>query len=279
MAQEKIRIKSLYKIFGKRPQKVFELLDKGLTKEEIYEQTGNTIGLQNVNLNIEEKEIFVVMGLSGSGKSTLLRCINRLIPATAGHIYIDEFDVNAVDEQTLRSIRREKLSMVFQNFALLPHKNVIDNVAFGLEIQEVPLEKRHAKAKEVLETVGLASWTYSKISQLSGGMKQRVGLARALATDADVLLMDEAFSALDPLIRHDMQTELLNLQKTINKTIVFISHDLDEALRLGDRIAIMKDGLVSQVGTARDILLSPADDYVEAFVKDVNREKYLGGNT
>ena len=278
MAQVKIRIEKLYKIFGKHPQKSFELLEKGLTKDEIFEQTGNTIGLQNVNLEIDEKEIFVVMGLSGSGKSTLLRCINRLIPATAGHIFIDEFDINAVDENTLRSIRREKLSMVFQNFALLPHRDVIDNVAFGLEIQDIPLDVRHAKAQEVLDTVGLGSWSNSKISQLSGGMKQRVGLARALATDADVLLMDEAFSALDPLIRHDMQTELLNLQKTINKTIIFISHDLDEALRLGDRIAIMKDGLVSQVGTAKDILLSPADEYVEAFVKDVNREKYLGGS-
>ena len=276
MAEKIISIDNLYKIFGKNPEKCFQLIDKGLSKEDIFKQTGNTIGLQDVSLNIEEKEIFVVMGLSGSGKSTLLRCVNRLIPATSGHIYYNGNDINSMDDKTLRDLRRHKISMVFQNFALLPHKNVIDNVAFGLEIQEVPLKERHRRAQEVLDTVGLAEHSYSKISQLSGGMKQRVGLARALATDTDVLLMDEAFSALDPLIRHDMQQELISLQKKIHKTIMFISHDLDEALTIGNRIAIMKDGQVSQIGTTKDILLNPADDYVKAFVRDVNREKYLG---
>ena len=278
MSEIKIRIENLYKIFGKNPEKCFNLIDKGLSKEDIFKQTGNTIGLQDVSLSIEEKEIFVVMGLSGSGKSTLLRCVNRLIPATSGHIYFDDQDINTLEQKMLRQLRRHKISMVFQNFALLPHKNVIDNVAFGLEIQDVPLEERHQISQEVLDTVGLGEHSFSKISQLSGGMKQRVGLARALATNTDVLLMDEAFSALDPLIRHDMQQELISLQKKINKTIMFISHDLDEALTIGNRIAIMKDGLVSQIGTAEDILLNPADDYVKAFVRDVNREKYLGGS-
>ena len=277
MAEQKIRIENLYKIFGKKPEKCFKLVENGLSKEEIFIETGNTIGLQDVSLSIEEKEIFVVMGLSGSGKSTLLRCVNRLIPATSGHIYFNGYDINAMDKKTLRDFRRHNISMVFQNFALLPHKNVIDNVAFGLEIQEVPLAERHERAQEMLETVGLGEHSDSKISQLSGGMKQRVGLARALATNTDVLLMDEAFSALDPLIRHDMQQELISLQKKIHKTIIFISHDLDEALTIGNRIAIMKDGKVSQIGTAEDILLNPADDYVKAFVRDVNREKYLGG--
>ncbi len=278
MVEEIIRIENLYKIFGKDPEKIFQLIDKGLSKDEIFKQTGNTIGLRDVTFNIREKEIFVVMGLSGSGKSTLLRCVNRLIPATSGHIYIENQDITAMDQKSLRDLRRHKISMVFQNFALLPHKNVIENVAFGLEIQGVPTEERHKVAQEVLETVGLGSQSFSKISQLSGGMKQRVGLARALATNSDVLLMDEAFSALDPLIRHDMQQELVALQKRINKTIMFISHDLDEALTIGNRIAIMKDGLVSQIGTAEDILLHPADEYVKAFVRDVNREKYLGGS-
>ena len=276
MAEQKIRIENLYKIFGNNPERCFQLIEKGLSKEDIFKQTGNTIGLRDVSFSIEEKEIFVVMGLSGSGKSTLLRCVNRLIPSTSGHIYFDGQDITSIDEATLRDLRRHKISMVFQNFALLPHKNVIDNVAFGLEIQDVPLEERHNAAQEVLDTVGLGEHSYSKIGQLSGGMKQRVGLARALATNTDVLLMDEAFSALDPLIRHDMQQELVSLQKKIHKTIMFISHDLDEALTIGNRIAIMKDGQVSQIGTAEEILLNPADDYVKAFVRDVNREKYLG---
>lgn len=271
----KIQIERLFKIFGDTPERAFELIERNLSKDEIFEHTGNTIGLHDVNLEIREGEVFVVMGLSGSGKSTLLRCVNRLIPSTSGRILLEGTDINLLDEEELRQVRRERLAMVFQNFALLPHRNVIDNVAFGLEIQDIEVEERHARAQEVLDTVGLGGHSESRISQLSGGMKQRVGLARALTTDADILLMDEAFSALDPLIRTNMQDELLNLQKTIQKTIIFISHDLDEALHLGDRIAIMKDGKVSQVGTKYDILMNPADDYVSQFVEKVDREKWL----
>jgi glycine betaine/proline transport system ATP-binding protein len=228
-----------------------------------------------VNFDVYEGETFVLMGLSGSGKSTLLRCLNRLIDPSDGHILIDGDDIATMNDKELRDARRKKMSMVFQSFALLPHRTVIDNVAFGLEVQGIPKEDRYAKAEEAIVKVGLKGHESSKTSQLSGGMQQRVGLARALATDPDILLMDEAFSALDPLIRSEMQDELIALQDKLRKTIVFVSHDLDEALKLGDRIAIMKDGVIAQIGTAEEILTNPADDYVSEFVAGVDRTKIL----
>jgi glycine betaine/proline transport system ATP-binding protein len=251
------------------------LVEQGVSKQEIFERTKQTVGLYNVSFDVYEGETFVLMGLSGSGKSTLLRCLNRLIEPSDGHILIDGDDIATMDDKELRETRRKKLSMVFQSFALLPHRTVIDNVAFGLEIQGVSKEERYPKAEEAIEKVGLKGYESSKTSQLSGGMQQRVGLARALATDPDVLLMDEAFSALDPLIRSEMQDELIALQDKMKKTIVFVSHDLDEALKLGDRIAIMKDGIVAQIGTAEEILTDPADDYVSEFVAGVDRTKIL----
>lgn len=228
-----------------------------------------------MSFEICEGEIFVLMGLSGSGKSTLLRCLNRLIEPTSGKILVDDEDVTAVEKDRLREIRERKISMVFQNFALLPHRTIIDNVAYGLEIQGMTKDERYRKAEEAIETVGLKGYEKSKPGQLSGGMQQRVGLARALATDPDILLMDEAFSALDPLIRSDMQDELLELEEKMQKTIVFVSHDLDEALKLGDRIALMKDGVIAQIGTPEEILTNPADDYVSRFVAGVDKTKIL----
>ncbi|WP_319506082.1 glycine betaine/L-proline ABC transporter ATP-binding protein [uncultured Methanolobus sp.] len=251
------------------------MVEQGVSKQEIFERTRQTVGLYKVNFDVYEGETFVLMGLSGSGKSTLLRCLNRLIDPSDGHILIDGDDIATMDDKELRQARRKKMSMVFQSFALLPHRTVIDNVAFGLEIQGIPKEERYVKAEEAISKVGLKGYETSKTSQLSGGMQQRVGLARALATDPDVLLMDEAFSALDPLIRSEMQDELLALQDKLKKTIVFVSHDLDEALKLGDRIAIMKDGVIAQIGTAEEILTNPADDYVSEFVAGVDRTKIL----
>ncbi|NOQ48614.1 MAG: betaine/proline/choline family ABC transporter ATP-binding protein [Methanococcoides sp.] len=277
--EKKIEVRNLTKIFGKKPKKAFSLIETGLSKSEIFERTGQNVGLYNVNFDIYEGEIFVIMGLSGSGKSTLLRCINRLIEPTAGHIILDGEDVATANSEELREIRRKKMGMVFQNFALIPHRTVLDNVAYGLEIQGISKEERDVKAKEAIETVGLKGYEDSKTSQLSGGMQQRVGLARALATDPDVLLMDEAFSALDPLIRSEMQDELLALEDKMQKTIVFVSHDLDEALKLGDRIMIMHDGQIAQIGTAENILTEPADDYVSKFVAGVDRTKILTAET
>ncbi|WP_083754928.1 quaternary amine ABC transporter ATP-binding protein [Methanococcoides burtonii] len=245
----------------------------------MFERTGQNVGLYNVNFDIYEGEIFVIMGLSGSGKSTLLRCLNRLIEPTAGHIILDGEDVATANSEELREIRRKKMGMVFQNFALIHHRTVLDNVAYGLEIQGISKEERDVKGKEAIETVGLKGYENSKTSQLSGGMQQRVGLARALATDPDILLMDEAFSALDPLIRSEMQDELLALEEKMQKTIVFVSHDLDEALKLGDRIMIMHDGEIAQIGTAENILTKPADDYVSKFVAGVDRTKILTAET
>lgn len=275
MVKPKITIRSLYNIFGKHPEKVVSLLRKGKTKQEILEETGQTVGLRDVNLSVDEGEIFVVMGLSGSGKSTLLRCINRLIEPSHGEILIDGTDIASLEEDALREVRRKKLGMVFQNFALLPHRSVIENVAFGLEVQGMPEEERIEKAGKTIEMVGLAGYEESMPDELSGGMKQRVGLARALASDPDVLLMDEAFSALDPIIRTGMQDELLDLQGELSKTIIFVTHDLDEALKLGNRIALMKDGCIVQVGTPEEILTSPADDYVASFVAGVDRTRVL----
>lgn len=263
-----IRIENLSKVFGSKPEKALELLHQGYSKQEILEQTGHNVGVANANLTIAEGGIFVVMGLSGSGKSTILRMINRLIQPTEGHIYIDGEDITKMNPQELRDVRQRKMSMVFQNFGLFPHRTVLDNVKYPLTIRGVDDTESTNKAETAIETVGLKGYEQSYPDQLSGGMQQRVGLARALAGDANVLLMDEAFSALDPLIRKDMQDELLELQELMRKTIVFITHDLNEALKLGDQIAIMRDGKVIQVGAPEEILTNPADEYVERFIED-----------
>ncbi|MCD1295058.1 ABC transporter ATP-binding protein [Methanocella sp. CWC-04] len=271
----KVKVEDLSKIFGQKPQKALELLKKGNKKKEIFEKTGQNVAVNNVSFEVYEGEIFVLMGLSGCGKSTLLRCINRLIEPTAGKLFIDGQNVLDMNEEKLRELRRKKLGMIFQSFALLPHRTVLDNVAFGLEIQGMPVSERRQKATEAIKLVGLQGYEMSKPSELSGGMQQRVGLARALASDVDILLMDEAFSALDPLIRRNMQDELIELQERVNKTIIFVSHDLDEALKLGNRIALMKDGCIVQVGTAEEILTKPSTKFVEKFVESVDMAKVL----
>lgn len=270
-----IQVEGLYKIFGKNPLSILPLLEQGKSKDEILAETGHTIGLQDINLEIRKGETFVVMGLSGSGKSTLIRHFNRLIDPSVGKIFIEGIDVMQLSKQELQEFRKHKMSMVFQRFGLMPHWTVIDNVAYGLKVQGINKATRRDRAQEWLNIVGLTGYEEQYPSQLSGGQQQRVGLARALCTDTEILLMDEAFSALDPLIRSEMQDQLIELQEKLHKTIIFITHDLDEALRLGDRIAILKDGMLVQVGAPVDILLSPADDYVEAFVKDVNRARAL----
>jgi len=271
----KIEIKNVYKIFGDSPSKVLPMVQDGATKEEVLEKTGHTVGLDNVSLSIEEGETFVCMGLSGSGKSTLIRHINRLIDPTSGEVLIEGTNVMDLDQKSLIEFRRHKMSMVFQRFGLFPHKTVIENVGYGLEIQGKTIEEKNKIAMEKIESVGLNGFEHQYPNQLSGGMQQRVGLARALATNTNVMLMDEAFSALDPLIRSDMQKQLIDLQSELKKTIVFITHDLDESLRLGDHIGILNGGRLVQVGTPVDIIMNPADDYVKAFVKDVNRAKVL----
>ncbi len=271
----KIEIKNIYKIFGGNPKSVLPMVKEGATKEKVLEETGHTVGLDNVSLNIDEGEIFVCMGLSGSGKSTLIRHINRLIDPTSGEVIVDGKNIMNLDPKGLTDFRRHTMSMVFQRFGLFPHKTVIQNVGFGLEVQGVSDESRNKTAMEKIEAVGLSGFEYQYPSQLSGGMQQRVGLARALATNTDIMLMDEAFSALDPLIRSDMQKQLIDLQSQLKKTIVFITHDLDESLRLGDHIGILNAGKLVQVGTPVEIIMNPADDYVKAFVKDVNRAKVV----
>ena len=271
----KIEINSVYKIFGNNPQSVMPMVKNGANKEEVLEETGHTVGLDNVSLKIEEGETFVCMGLSGSGKSTLIRHLNRLIDPTDGEIIVEGNNVMSFNKEQLIDFRRHKMSMVFQRFGLFPHKTVIQNVGYGLEMQGKPLEEINKTAMEKIEAVGLSGFENQFPNQLSGGMQQRVGLARALATDSDIMLMDEAFSALDPLIRSDMQKQLLELQSELKKTIVFITHDLDESLRLGDHIGILNAGKLVQVGTPVDIIMNPADDYVKAFVKDVNRAKVI----
>ncbi|WP_255132642.1 quaternary amine ABC transporter ATP-binding protein [Gracilimonas sediminicola] len=270
-----ITVKNLFKIFGKNPEKAFPLIEEGKSKDEILNETGNTIGINNASFEVKEKEMFVIMGLSGSGKSTVLRCLNRLIEPTKGQVLIGDEDITEVDKDRLLEMRRKKMSMVFQNFGLFPHRTVSENVQYGLEISGMDKDQRKKKAYEAIEKVGLKGYEEQKPDELSGGMQQRVGLARALANDPEILLMDEAFSALDPLIRADMQDELLELQAEVHKTVVFITHDLDEALKIGDRIAIMKDGYVVQVGTPEEILTNPADDYVKAFVQNVDRTKII----
>jgi glycine betaine/proline transport system ATP-binding protein len=266
----KLEVKTLYKIFGEQPDKAFKLLEEGDDRAGILQKTGQTLGVHDVNLQIHEGEIFVVMGLSGSGKSTLVRLLNRLIEPTRGQVLIDGEDIAAISDEALRQVRRKKISMVFQSFALMPHLTVLDNAAFGLELAGVSQDDRHRSARQALAQVGLDKWADAYPDALSGGMKQRVGLARALTNDPDILLMDEAFSALDPLIRTEMQDELLKLQANHQRTIVFISHDLDEAMRIGDRIAIMQDGQVIQIGTPDEILSQPANDYVRAFFRGVD---------
>lgn len=270
-----ITVKNLFKIFGKNPEKALPLIEQGKSKDEILDETGNTVGINDASFEVKEKEMFVIMGLSGSGKSTVLRCLNRLIEPTEGTILIGDEDITKMDKDRLLDLRRKQMSMVFQNFGLFPHRTVADNVEYGLEISGMEKEKRKKKAYEALEIVGLKGYEEQKPDELSGGMQQRVGLARALANDPEILLMDEAFSALDPLIRADMQDELLELQAEVHKTVVFITHDLDEALKIGDRIAIMKDGYVVQVGTPEEILTNPANDYVKAFVQNVDRTKVI----
>ncbi len=265
-----IRLKSVYKIFGKEPQKVLELLKKGKTKSEIYEETGQVVAVNDVSLDISIGETFVVMGLSGSGKSTLLRCINRLVDPTLGKIYSKELEITSLNQRELREIRTHNITMVFQHFALFPRRRVLSNITFGLEIQKKPKEYQRKKALEMLELVGLKEWSDSYPSELSGGMKQRIGLARALATEAKILLMDEPFSALDPLIRLRMQEELLKLQNKLKRTVFFVTHDLDEALRLGGRIAIMEEGGIVQVGSPEEIIINPRTEYVANFVKNAD---------
>jgi glycine betaine/proline transport system ATP-binding protein len=266
----KLEVKNLYKVFGNKPKKAIKMLESGATKDTIFSETGMTVGVQNASLKIEEGEIFVIMGLSGSGKSTLVRLLNRLIEPTLGQVLIDGEDITKLDKTKLRAIRRKKVSMVFQSFALMPHLTVLDNAAFGLELSGDPKEVRHEKAMNALNQVGLEAHATSYPDELSGGMQQRVGLARALANDPDILLMDEAFSALDPLIRAEMQDELVNLQQAHRRTIIFISHDLDEAMRIGDRIAIMQGGEIIQIGKPDEILNDPENDYVKSFFKGVD---------
>ncbi|MGI6727935.1 MAG: quaternary amine ABC transporter ATP-binding protein [Anaerovoracaceae bacterium] len=271
----KIVVNNLVKVFGTNPQKALKMLKEGKNKEEILEETGMTVGINRVSFQVKKEEIFVIMGLSGSGKSTILRCLNRLIEPSSGKIIIDGIDITTLGLKELRKFRQEKTAMVFQQFALLPHRTVLENTVYGLEVQGVDKSEREEKAKISLELVGLRGWENKYPSQLSGGMKQRVGLARALTNEADILLMDEAFSALDPLIRQEMQDELISLQLKMNKTIIFITHDLNEALKLGDRIAFLRDGALIQVGTPEEIISNPIDDYVAKFVRGVDRSKIL----
>ncbi|MGA5562175.1 quaternary amine ABC transporter ATP-binding protein [Streptomyces platensis] len=270
----RLQAEHLYKVFGRRPEDAVRKLEAGASRDELRAE-GTTAAVIDASIEVDEGQIFVVMGLSGSGKSTLLRMLNGLLEPTAGTVRIDGQDLTSLSGKELRKVRSEKISMVFQHFALFPHRSVLENAAYGLEVQGVPRAERTRRATEALELTGLKGWEKSWPDELSGGMQQRVGLARALATDADLLLMDESFSALDPLIRRDMQDQLLELQKTLKKTIVFITHDLNEAMRLGDKIAVMRDGRIVQIGSAEDILVRPANDYVASFIQDVDRSRVL----
>jgi len=270
-----ISVRGLRKLYGGDSDKALALLAQGVSKEKILESTGCTVAIQDASFEVRRGEIFVIMGLSGSGKSTVLRCLNRLIEPSAGSVVVDDIDVTRADKKRLLEVRRRKIAMVFQNFGLLPHRSLVHNVEYGLEMQGVEKATRRAKALHALGLVGLQGYADKLPRELSGGMQQRVGLARALATDSDILLMDEAFSALDPLIRKQMQDELLDLQARMNKTLVFITHDLDEALKLGSRIAIMRDGAIVQIGTPEEILTRPANDYVRAFIQDVDRTRII----
>jgi glycine betaine/proline transport system ATP-binding protein len=275
MTDSKISIKGLYKVFGDRPNDAIQNILNGMSKEQLLKEHGNILGLNNINIDVPAKQLHVIMGLSGSGKSTLIRHINRLIEPTLGKVIIDGNNIMEMSKEELREFRRYKASMVFQKFGLLPHRNVVQNVSYGLLVQGVDEGEAKERTKVWIDKVGLTGFEKYYPAQLSGGMQQRVGLARALATDAEILLMDEAFSALDPLIRTNMQDILLGLQKELHKTIIFITHDLDEALRLGDEISFLRDGKVIQRGNPQDIILRPADDYINDFIKDINRGRVL----
>ena len=275
MTDSKISIKGLYKVFGDRPNDAIQNILNGISKEKLLKEHGNILGLNNINIDVPAKQLHVIMGLSGSGKSTLIRHINRLIEPTLGKVIIDGNNIMEMSKEELREFRRYKASMVFQKFGLLPHRNVVQNVSYGLLVQGVGEGEAKERTKVWIDKVGLTGYEKYYPAQLSGGMQQRVGLARALATDAEILLMDEAFSALDPLIRTNMQDILLGLQKELHKTIIFITHDLDEALRLGDEISFLRDGKVIQRGNPQDIILRPADDYINDFIKDINRGRVL----
>ena len=270
-----IVVDRLWKVFGNNPSSALEAENAGKSRAEIQSEFDQVVALRDVSFHVEKGETFVVMGLSGSGKSTLVRCLSRLIEATSGHIYVDLEDVTSLDDKSLREFRRSKVSMVFQNFGLLPHRNVMDNACYGLEIKGLSRTERYERAQRMLDLVGLNGWETSKVSQLSGGMQQRVGLARALAVEPEILLLDEPFSGLDPLIRRQMRSELAVLQKEIQKTMVFITHDLDEAVTVGDRIAIMRDGEIIQMGTPEEIILNPVDDFVAEFTEDVSKDRVL----
>lgn len=273
---EKLRLENVVKIYGNNPRRrALKMLQEGVSKDEILDKTGHVVGVDDVSFSIAEGETFVVMGLSGSGKSTLIRCVNRLLEPTAGSIYVDGDDITKLDRQGIRELRRNRMAMVFQHFGLFPHKTVAYNAAYGLRVRGLPEDEQRERAINALDMVGLKPWADHYPHNLSGGMQQRVGLARALATDADILLMDEAFSALDPLIRREMQDELVKLQQELHKTILFITHDLGEALRLGDRVTVMRDGKVVQIGTPQEIITEPADDYVADFMADVDSGKVL----
>ncbi|MGE7021765.1 quaternary amine ABC transporter ATP-binding protein [Solibacillus cecembensis] len=272
---EKLRVENVTKIFGKQSANAMKLVEKQMSKTEILQKTGATVGVYDASFTVNEGEIFVIMGLSGSGKSTLIRLLNRLIDPTGGEIFIDGEKITRLKKSQLQQIRREKMSMVFQNFGLFPHRTILENTQYGLEIRGIAKEEKRLKAEKALNNAGLLAYKDQYPHQLSGGMQQRVGLARALANDPEILLMDEAFSALDPLIRKEMQDELLELQANVQKTIIFITHDLNEALRIGDRIAIMKDGKIIQIGTGEEILTNPANAYIRTFLEDVDRSKVL----
>jgi glycine betaine/proline transport system ATP-binding protein len=271
----KVKVENLTKIFGRSPKAVLKKVQEGMSKEEVLKKTGHTLGINNVSFEVKEGEIFVIMGLSGSGKSTLIRCLNLLNVPTDGKIYVDGENIVAYDKHQLREYRQKKVAMVFQHFGLFTHRTVIKNVEYGLEVRNIPPGKRYEIARKVLATVGLEGWEFKYPTQLSGGMQQRVGLARALANDPDILLMDEPFSALDPLIRREMQLELLDMQAKLKKTIIFITHDVNEAFKLGDRVAMMRDGKIEQIGTPEEIFSTPANEYIENFVKDIDKTKII----
>ena len=273
--EHEIVVNNLWKVFGRNPSSALESENLSKSRAEIQEEFGQVVALRDVSFNVQKGETFVVMGLSGSGKSTLVRCLIRLIEATSGNIFVEQEDVTSLDDSALQEFRRSKISMVFQNFGLLPHRNVMDNACYGLEVKGMSREERYERAQKMLDLVGLSGWERSRVRQLSGGMQQRVGLARALAVEPEILLMDEPFSGLDPLIRRQMRSELADLQKELKKTMVFITHDLDEAVSVGDRIAIMRDGEIIQMGTPREIIMNPADEFVSEFKEDVSKDRVL----
>ncbi|MYL32509.1 betaine/proline/choline family ABC transporter ATP-binding protein [Pontibacillus yanchengensis] len=272
---EKLRIENISKIFGPKPKSIIPMVEEGKEKDQILDETGHTVGVYNASMNVNQGEIFVIMGLSGSGKSTLIRCLNLLNKPTSGSIYVDDENIVDYNHNQLKKFRQDKIAMVFQHFGLFSHRTVLGNVEYGLEIRGISKEERHEIAMKNIEVVGLKGYEEKYPDELSGGMQQRVGLARALANDPDILLMDEPFSALDPLIRREMQLELLDIQERLQKTIIFITHDVNEAFKIGDRVAVMKDGKVVQIGTPEEILEEPANDYIANFIADIDRSKVL----